>query len=59
MVQLRPGHTASDVDLVATEAERIAGYKLPKELVRVDRVMRSPSGKPDYAWARSLVSKPS
>jgi acyl-CoA synthetase (AMP-forming)/AMP-acid ligase II len=33
----------------------IAGYKVPKAFVWVDQVRRSPSGKPDYAWARSLL----
>ena len=30
----------------------IAGYKVPRALVLVDDVVRSPSGKPDYRWAR-------
>jgi 3-oxocholest-4-en-26-oate---CoA ligase len=33
----------------------IAGYKVPKAFVWADRVERSPAGKPDYAWARSVV----
>jgi fatty-acyl-CoA synthase len=56
VVQLRPGSAVTDADIVATAAEQIAAYKLPKNVVRVDRVERSPSGKPDYAWARGLVS---
>jgi acyl-CoA synthetase (AMP-forming)/AMP-acid ligase II len=32
--------------------ERLAGYKIPRALVVVDRVMRLENGKPDYAWAR-------
>ena len=34
---------------------RLAGYKAPRSLYLVDEVRRSPSGKADYAWARSLV----
>ena len=30
----------------------LAGYKVPKAFVWVDQVVRSPAGKPDYAWAR-------
>ncbi len=41
----------SDDDLRAA-ATTIAGYKLPRAFVRVDEVVRSPSGKPDYEWAR-------
>jgi fatty-acyl-CoA synthase len=56
VVQLRPGSTVTDEDIVATAAESIAAYKLPKDVVRVEKVERSPSGKPDYAWARTLVT---
>jgi acyl-CoA synthetase (AMP-forming)/AMP-acid ligase II len=31
---------------------RLAGYKVPRELVVVEQVERQPSGKPDYRWAR-------
>jgi acyl-CoA synthetase (AMP-forming)/AMP-acid ligase II len=31
---------------------RLAGYKVPRELVIVDEVVRSPVGKADYRWAR-------
>jgi acyl-CoA synthetase (AMP-forming)/AMP-acid ligase II len=36
-------------------AEHVARYKLPKAVVRVPTVLRSPSGKPDYRWARELA----
>jgi acyl-CoA synthetase (AMP-forming)/AMP-acid ligase II len=32
---------------------RIAGYKVPRELRVVAEVVRQPSGKPDYRWARA------
>jgi acyl-CoA synthetase (AMP-forming)/AMP-acid ligase II len=34
----------------------VAGYKLPRQLVVVDLVRRSPSGKPDYPWAQALAA---
>jgi 3-oxocholest-4-en-26-oate---CoA ligase len=34
----------------------LAGYKLPRELIVVDRVERMPSGKPDLVWAKSLLT---
>ncbi len=34
-------------------AELIASYKLPKGLVFVDEMVRSPSGKADYRWAKA------
>jgi acyl-CoA synthetase (AMP-forming)/AMP-acid ligase II len=33
----------------------LAGYKVPKQVVLVDRVVRSPAGKPDYRWATSVA----
>lgn len=33
----------------------LAGYKLPRDIVFVDTVRRSPSGKPDYRWAKDVA----
>jgi hypothetical protein len=33
----------------------MAGYKAPKHLVTVDAIVRSPSGKADYRWARATA----
>ncbi len=35
--------------------EHIAAYKLPKQFVFVDEIVRSPSGKADYRWAKSTA----
>jgi fatty-acyl-CoA synthase len=52
VVQLRPdAGDPSDDDLRAAAAPHLARYKLPKAFVRVPKVERSPSGKPDYRWA--------
>ncbi len=55
VVALRPGMQATPEELCDTAAEEIARYKLPKALVFVDTVMRTPSGKPDYRWAKEKV----
>jgi fatty-acyl-CoA synthase len=34
----------------------LAGYKLPRSVVLVEDVVRSPAGKPDYRWARSAAT---
>jgi acyl-CoA synthetase (AMP-forming)/AMP-acid ligase II len=34
---------------------RLAGFKVPRRLVVVDEVRRTAMGKPDYAWARSVL----
>ncbi len=51
----REGRTPSLDDLGAHCRKHIAGYKVPRELVLADHIERSPSGKPDYRWARSLA----
>jgi acyl-CoA synthetase (AMP-forming)/AMP-acid ligase II len=33
----------------------VAGYKVPRRLVLVDEVVRSPAGKPDYRWAATVA----
>ena len=38
-------------ELVAHCKQHLSGYKAPKHLVLVDRVVRSPAGKADYRWA--------
>jgi fatty-acyl-CoA synthase len=35
---------------------RLAGYKLPRALHVVDDIVRSPAGKIDYTWARSVAT---
>ncbi|MDQ1476662.1 MAG: 3-oxocholest-4-en-26-oate---CoA ligase [Actinomycetota bacterium] len=34
----------------------LAGYKVPRALVLVDTIERSPAGKPDYRWARTVAN---
>jgi 3-oxocholest-4-en-26-oate---CoA ligase len=52
VVQPRPGVDVPDLDELAGHArELLAGYKVPRHLVVVDEIVRSPSGKPDYPWA--------
>ena len=35
----------------------LAGYKVPRELVVVDEVERTPAGKADYKWARATAER--
>jgi 3-oxocholest-4-en-26-oate---CoA ligase len=39
--------------LVEHARAHLANYKLPRDIVLVEGVVRSPSGKPDYRWARA------
>jgi acyl-CoA synthetase (AMP-forming)/AMP-acid ligase II len=52
VVQMRPGCRPDIAAIQAHCRERIAGYKVPRELYVVPQVVRSPSGKPDYRWAK-------
>ncbi|MEU7110597.1 acyl-CoA synthetase [Streptomyces sp. NPDC046182] len=57
VVQLRAGAPALDLETVQTHCRtRLAGYKIPRQLVITDRIQRSPSGKADYRWARSVAA---
>jgi acyl-CoA synthetase (AMP-forming)/AMP-acid ligase II len=63
VVQGRDGARPSLEELEAHTREHIAGFKVPRAVVIVDAVVRSPSGKPDYRWAkqtaiRHLVPQP-
>ena len=53
IVQLEEGSDATDEDLLAEAGRHVARYKVPKAIIRVPQVERSPSGKADYRWARS------
>lgn len=50
------GNTPSPKDLLEVASTRLARYKLPKDFVFVDKVLRSPAGKGDYRWAKSVVT---
>ncbi len=55
VVRIRSGHDVADTDLLSEAARHIARYKLPKAIVHVNEIVRSPSGKADYRWAKSIA----
>lgn len=55
VVAVHEGATVTLDELRAVAEPHLARYKLPKALVVAPRISRSPSGKPDYPWARALV----
>jgi acyl-CoA synthetase (AMP-forming)/AMP-acid ligase II len=55
VVQWRDGQRATLDDLCSHARGHVAGYKVPRELHEVDEIVRSPSGKPDYPWAKQLA----
>jgi acyl-CoA synthetase (AMP-forming)/AMP-acid ligase II len=57
IIQPRVGHAPPSLESIQEHCRNtIAGYKLPRRLHVVDAVERSPSGKPDYTWAASIVT---
>lgn len=55
VVEPRPGRTPALEDIQQHCRTKIAGYKIPRQLHVVDKIVRSPSGKPDYRWAKEVV----
>lgn len=55
IVQLRPGTDPTLESIQDHCRQHIAGYKVPRQLLVVDEVVRSPSGKPDYRWAKGVA----
>ena len=58
IVELRPGHVADPPSLTDLQdhcRQHLAGYKLPRAVVFVAETRRSPSGKPDYRWAKETA----
>ena len=60
IVEPRPGRTAPSLEAVQEHCRgHVAGYKIPRQLHVVDQIERSPSGKPDYRWANTIVTSES
>jgi len=58
LVSVTPGSTPPTVaELRAHCAVELADYKLPKAVVIVPEIVRSPSGKPDYVWALDYAGR--
>ncbi|MEV0173641.1 acyl-CoA synthetase [Streptomyces sp. NPDC050803] len=56
VVQLREGADRPSLEDIQRHCrDRLAGYKVPRQLVVTDAVRRSPSGKADYRWARQVA----
>ena len=49
------GADVTDEELLAEAAEHVARYKLPRAVLRVEEIKRSPAGKADYRWAREVA----
>ncbi len=57
IVQPRPGAAVALEDLQAHCRGTLAGYKVPRQLVVLDELVRTPVGKPDYRWAKTTATQ--
>jgi fatty-acyl-CoA synthase len=57
IVKLRERARASEEELRRAAEAQIARYKLPRAFVFVDQILRSPSGKADYRWAKQKAEE--
>jgi acyl-CoA synthetase (AMP-forming)/AMP-acid ligase II len=55
VVRLRDALHPSEDELREAARSHLADYKLPKCFVFVEEIVRSPSGKADYRWARATA----
>ena len=57
LVRLREGAEVGDDELTDAASRHLARYKLPKVIVRLPALVRSPSGKADYRWAQQVAAE--
>lgn len=55
LIQPRPGAVVTGDDIRAFTATTIARFKAPRAVLLCERIARHPSGKADYAWARTAA----
>lgn len=55
VLSFRPGKHAGDREIEELVRHSVAGYKVPRAFLAVDKVMRAVNGKADYKWARDLA----
>jgi acyl-CoA synthetase (AMP-forming)/AMP-acid ligase II len=57
---VQPSDLAQPPSLASLQAHcrgQVAAYKLPRHLCVVERIERSPAGKPDYRWAKEVAGR--
>ena len=56
LLQLHPSSIIDKAALRASCLERLAGFKVPKDFIGVDKVRRLGNGKADYRWAKERAA---
>jgi acyl-CoA synthetase (AMP-forming)/AMP-acid ligase II len=57
VVKAAPGTNPTLTELQEHVRTSLAGYKVPRELIVVEDVERTPAGKADYKWARATAER--
>ena len=57
VASLKGTDAVSGEDLREFLRDKLAAYKMPKQIVIVDQVRRAPNGKADYKWARGVLEE--
>ena len=57
LASFEEGREISEKELISYTREHLAGYKLPKQVLFVEEVMRAPNGKANYKWAKETAEK--
>lgn len=57
LVQARSGRQVDPEAVRQHARELLSGFKVPKEVVVTEEIVRSPSGKPDFPWARAAAAE--
>ncbi len=57
VMTLMPGAKFDQAAFDRVCRERLAGYKVPRAVVIVDELKRSPAGKADYSWAKKVAAE--
>jgi len=55
LVLARAGHEIDPEAVRRHVHARLSGFKVPRDILVVDHIVRSPSGKADYPWAQALA----
>ena len=57
VASVRPGSNIDGEAIRESLRNKIAAYKMPKQVFLAEKVQRAPNGKADYEWARKVVGE--
>ena len=56
LASFQENKSVEEQELISFTREHLAGYKLPKQVLFVEEVMRAPNGKANYKWAKQRAA---